>query len=148
MSGSALHASEPKPPHRGPRKPDACRGRDIMLVRHAHRKSPLSLDRRCHLLARLHHDFALSNPFTTPASARTRIASLAPEASRSSSPASFFSAAVRLEPLIPSALLSALSIAVVRVSGSPLSRTSWSTYARATGNAAGHTSFGWLCGLS
>ena len=90
----------------------------------------------------------LAIPRTTSANACTRVASLAPVASRSSCPASVLSALARFAPLICSALFNALPIADVRVVGSPLSRTSWSRYARATGNAAGHTSFGWLCGLS
>ena len=53
----------------------------------------------------------------------------------------------RAAPVFFSAASSAVAIAVVRSAARPLLRTSWSRYERTTTNAAGQTSFGWLCGL-
>ena len=78
--------------------------------------------------------------------ARTRAASFAPSHPRRPPPRAR-SAPPRAAPVCFSAASSALAIAVVRSAARPLSRTSWSRYDRTTGNAAGHTIFGWLCGL-
>src|SRR5438067_10329391 len=76
-----------------------------------------------------------------------RAESLAPFASASTWRASLFREAARAAPLCFSAASSDLAIAEVLSLARPSLRTSWSRYERTTGNAAGQTSFGWLCGL-
>src|SRR5881227_310529 len=76
----------------------------------------------------------------------TRAESLAPFASASTWRASLFREVARAAPLCFSAASSDLAIAEVLSLARPSLRTSWSRYERTTGNAAGQTSFGWLCG--
>src|SRR5262249_43390763 len=77
----------------------------------------------------------------------TRAESLAPFASASTWLPSLCKEAARAAPVCFSAASSAVAIAEVLSLVRPSLRTSWSRYERTTGNAAGQTIFGWLCGL-